>query len=671
MANEQQKAVGTPVSLRERYLIYPSSALPDLATPTAQAFHAEDRRDQAKAAFALVARPGFPVRINALRALKGVECSGLMNLLEWGVVDWPPANRKVMVLVYERPLGGRVVTSLTTEFKPIEESDAVRKVINPLVAALKALKLVNLSHRAIRPTNMFWATAAKDRIVLGDCATAPPAYEQPVLVEPIESAMAHPAGRGAGTSADDVYAFGASLSVLLQGISPVAALDDEAIIRQKIVQGSYGVLIGEARMPLPMIEILRGTLCDDAHERWANEALDLWLHGRRLSPLVAKMEKRAGRGFIFNNKEYFTSRELAIAMARNWEAAPPFILDGRLELWLRRSLENKEKANAVANAAQSAGAEVDKRGALETLVTKVCMILDSRAPIRYKGLAVMPDGFGSLLALAVVEGGDVRIIAEALMRETTKAWFETRDAYNPDNSMLEAHIRAQKTFLDRGTIGNGMERVLYELNETMPCISPWTVDNYVLELRDLLPALNAAAKKADGKGWPVDRHIAAFIAARANFDIERQMSDLALPDQEHSTLGMLNLLATIQWRVGQGGLYGLAAWVAGVMQPAINSFHSREKRRELEKETMRIAREGSLVEMTRLIDNPQDRQMDQLGFDEARAAWAAAQREIMDVEAGRLSNQGDAMRTAQQVAALISVTIAFITVTLLLIAKVL
>ncbi len=670
MANEQQKGVGSPVTLRERYLIYPGSALPDLATPSAQAFHAEDRRDQAKVVFALVARPGFPVRINALRALKGVECAGLMTLLEWGVVDWPPANRKVMVLVYARPLGGRVTASLTTEFKCVEEVDAVRKIVNPVVAALKALKAASLTHRAIRPTNMFWASAAKDRIVLGDCATVPPAYEQPALIEPIESAMTHASGRGAGTSADDVYAFGASLAILLQGMSPVPSLDDEAVIRQKIVQGSYGVLIGDARMPLPMIEILRGTLCDDAHERWDNEALELWLHGRRLSPLVAKIEKRAARGFAFNNTEYFTSRELAIAMARHWEAAAPFVLDGRVELWLRRSLDNKEKANAVATAVQAAGADADKRGAADILVSKVCMILDGRAPIRYKGLAVMPDGFGSLLALAMVEGRDLRIIAEALMRETTRAWFETRDAYNPDNSVLEAHIRAQKVFLDRGTIGNGVERVLYELNEAMPCISPLTVDSYVLELRDLLPALNASAKKAEGKGWPVDRHVAAFVAARTNFDIERQMSDLALPDPARSVLGMLNLLATIQWRVGQGGLYGLAAWTAALMAPVINGFHGREKRRELEKEAVRIAREGSLVELSRLLDNPEDRHLDQQGFEEARAEWVAAQREILDIEAGRVQ-KGEAVRTAQQVAALVSVTIAFITVTLLLIAKVL
>ncbi len=669
MANEQ-KAAASPVVLRDRFAILPGSPLPEFATPTAQAYIVEDRRDPSKPYFALIVRPGFPARINAMRALKGVECPGMMLLVEWGVVDWPPAGRRVMAVVYQRPGGGRVAASLTNEFRRLEDADAVKKVVNPMIAALKELRSHGVTHRAIRPTNMFWATAEKDRVVLGDCTTAPPAMDQPVLVEPVESALAQPAGRGNGIPADDVYAVGASLAILLLGRNPVAHLDDATIIRNKIVQGSYGVLVGDERLPLAMVEVLRGTLCDDSHERWNNESLDLWLSGRRLTPLLGKMEKRAGRAFVVNEKEYYSARELAIGLATGWDTASAAISDGKVELWLRRALDNKERANAVAMATGNAGSAVDKRMANDVLVAKICMILDGGAPIRYKGLAAMPDGFGWLLGMRMAEGGDVRLIAEALMREVPKAWFETREAYSPDNSMLDSLFRAQKGFLDKATIGNGIERVLYELLDAMPCLSPGTAEDYVLELRDLLPALNNAAKKADGKGWPVDRHVAAFIGARANFDIDRQMADLTMPSPERSVMGMLNLLAVIQWRLGQGGLYGLAAWAGGLVQPALDSFYNRDRRRSLEKEIPRMAREGSLVELSRLLDNPEERTADRMGYDQARAEWAHAQKEILDIQAGRLNNKDEAVETAQQVAALISVTVSFITVVLLLISKV-
>ncbi|HXP96101.1 MAG TPA: protein kinase family protein, partial [Telmatospirillum sp.] len=167
-----------------------------------------------------------------------------------------------------------------------------------------------------------------------------------------------------------------------------------------------------------------------------------------------------------------------------------------------------------------------------------------------------------------------------------------------------------------------------------------------------------------------DRHIAAFIGARANFDVERQMSDLTLPDPERAAMAMLNLLAVIQWRLGQGGLQGLATWVGGLMQPSVNSFHNRERRKLIEKEIPRIARDGNLVELARLLDSPEERTKDAHEFTEARTEWLAAQREIANIEEGR-SNNEKALRFAQQLAALVSVTISLITVVLLLLARLL
>lgn len=666
MASDQQSGAGGSVSLRDRYQIYPGTPLLDLATPSAQAYHAEDRRDPKKSLFALIARPGHPARIDAMRALKGSEASGLMTLVEWGVLHWPPLNRKVMAVVYERPVGGRVMVGLTGEFKPIDESDLIRKVISPVFEALKVLRQHNVSHRAIRPTNMFWATAEKDRIVLGDCTTVLPAFEQPVLMETVESGMCHPAGRGPGSYSDDLYSLGASVALLVQGRNPVPHLDDDAVLRRKIVQGSFATLVGEGRMTLQTSEILRGTLCDDPLERWTLESLELWLSGRRLSPLLAKFEKRAARALPFAGREYSTARELAVAFCKNWDAAAPVILDGRLELWLRRSLDAKDKADAVAAVLRDAVMTVNEKrtAAFDLMVARACMLLDGRAPIRYKTLAAMPDGIGGLLAVAMSEGTEVQTIAEAIIREAPKGYFETREAYSPENSMMATLFRDQKSFLERVAIGNGLERVLYELNESMPCISPFTQEEYVLDIRDLLPALNAAAKKVDGKSWPIDRHIAAFIGARANFDMERQMGDLTLPDPVRSVMGMLNLLALIQWRLGQGGMQGLATWVGTLLQPAISSFHNREKRAQIEKDIPRLAREGSLVELSRLLDAPEERAQDMHGFAAARAEWANAQREIKDIEEGRVNNSR-AIRFAQQLSALISVSIAFVTVVLL------
>ena len=219
---------------------------------------------------------------------------------------------------------------------------------------------------------------------------------------------------------------------------------------------------------------------------------------------------------------------------------------------------------------------------------RVCLILDKLAPplqdrVRLPGR--------SRRAVRGDDGFEWRCppIADLLLREVQKAWMDTRD-YTPDNATLDASFRAQRGFLEKATIGNGIERVLYELNESIPCQSQFTAESFVLEIRDLLPALNATAKKAEGKAWPIDRHVAAFIGARTTFDIDRQMVEIADPSPERSTLGMLNLLAMLQWRQGQTQLFGLTSWVGGLVQPIINSYQNRQKRRELEREVPRLVR---------------------------------------------------------------------------------
>ena len=664
MANEQQKGQGTAVVLRDRYAIYPESPLPEFNTVTAQAFLAEDRREgnQGKPLFALVVKAGVPLRMNALRVLKGLETPGLMAMQEWGAMDWPPAERKLMVVVYTRPTGGRVMSDLNAEFKRVEESEVLRKVVAPITESLKLIAIHRLTHRGIRPTNMFWASPDRDRIVLGDCATAPPAFEQGAPFETPEMAMTHPAGRGEGHYTDDFYALGASLVMLLHGRNTATNHSDEEVIRAKIERGSYSALVTETRLSIQIIELLRGLLCDDPEERWTADALEQWLGGRRMMPMQAKIEKHAGRAFAFAGKEYVSPRLLASALAKNWEAAMPVVMEGQLELWLRRSLEDKDRANAVAAAVQLTGYTAsDKRSANDTTLARVCLILDHLAPVRYKSVSAMPDGIGFLFAMAMAEGGDLRVLVEMLVREVPHVWHDARPGYHPDIATSDGKLRRQKTYLDRATIGNGVERVLYELNEGVPCMSPFTADEFVLDLRDLLPALNNVAKKVDGKAWPVDRHVAAFVITRANFEVERLISDVADPSIERSTLAMLALLALVQWRLGQMGLFGLASWVGGLMQPAINSYHNRQKRRELEREIPKLVRTGSLIELARLLDNPDEKARDAEGFHFARAEWLDAATQIADLSSGKSQRDGRVAAMAQQVAALISVSIALVT----------
>ncbi len=669
--DESRTGGGSNALLQGRYTVFPGKPLPDFNTPTAQAFVAEDRRDPGRPLFALVCRPDLPPRTNVMRSLKGVQTPGLLPLIEWGPAFWSPLGRTCMMVVYERPAGGRVMSSLNAEIRRFEDWEVSKKLVGPLTAALKELAARGVTHRAIRPTNMFYMAGDREGLVLGDCVTAPPGLDQPAMFETIEAAMAFHAARGSGTYSDDMYSLGVSLVLLLLGRNPVAQQDEATILRNKVAVSSYAALVGDERLPIGSIEVLRGLLCDDVDERWPIESLELWLSGRRLSPIQAKLPKRSQRSFQFGGAEYNSAREIGIAFARRWDEAVPVVLEGKLELWLRRALEDKEKAEGVAVAVRNVtGALGDKKAAADVMLAKVCMILDPTAPIRYRGFHAMPDGFGPCLAWMIAEQKDYRLLIECINREVPKLWLAERHSYNPEWSLLEQNFRELRDFLKQPAIGSGLERCLYVLNESLPVQSPLMAEDYVVDIKELLPALDRAARRADQKSWPFDRHTVAFLACHLNYDISQQLQALNAPDPAMSALGMLNLLAILQWRLGPPELHNLTSWVGGLLGPVISSYHGRERRRELEREIPRLVRQGSLLELYRFVDDPEQRQKDADGFAWAQAEWAAADQEIRDLEGAKDARDETAVRIGKQTAAMTSVLLALLTLTVLTIMEV-
>ena len=132
----EQGAFHGPVLLNDRYLIDPAAPLEDLDSPSAKAYMAEDRRDMGRPLFALICTPGLPVRVNAMAVLRGENFKGILPLVEWGALEWPPLGQSCMVVIFERPLGGRLTEDFSATGIQINEYDLPRRVIEPLSTAL-------------------------------------------------------------------------------------------------------------------------------------------------------------------------------------------------------------------------------------------------------------------------------------------------------------------------------------------------------------------------------------------------------------------------------------------------------------------------------------------------------------------------------------------------------
>ncbi|MDK9720094.1 MAG: hypothetical protein OEL53_02815 [Rhodospirillales bacterium] len=668
---EPVKGSGTPIVLKDRFQVYPATPLYDFDLPSATAFACSDKRDPSLYLLAYVCKPELPPRVNVLRTLKGHTMTGLMPLLEWGVAEWPPAGRQCLLVIYQRPLGGRVMPSLDAEIAPLEEHELVKKIMPQMTMVLKELAERGITHRAIRPTNLYWMDERGEQLVLGDCVTTPPAFDQPVVFESAEAGMCMPAARGSGGNIDDLYALGVSMLMMKMGRNPLKEATTEQILKGKITKGTYSLLVGDERLPLSMIELLRGLLCDDPAERWSVNELELWANGRRLSPLQPKQDKRAVRGFAFLGEEYNTCRELAFAMSQNWDKAAEPMMDGQLEVWLRRGIENKDLADLVSLAIKNAkGAPAaDLKQAEDLLVTRILMLLDPMAPIRYKSFSALPLGFGPALAVIMGVKTDPRLFAECLTRDVPHIWFETRPEYDPTNSQIDSMFKDIKAFMLQPAMGYGLERVLYDLNESLPCQSSLVADSFVAEIAELLPALEHTAKKIDPRTLPMDRHIAAFIACRFDYNVERQVTALNDKTAHNQLLGMLSLLGTVQWRLGPESLPGLASWIGAHLQPVVAAFHSRARRRDMEKELPRLVRSGNLPELFAYIDNVEEKRRDEDGFMLAKAEYAASSQEASDIENGTDRRSEEAQRYGHQAAGVISMMMALTALSILLLIR--
>ncbi len=652
-----------PVLLHDRYLINPSTPLSDLDSPSAKAFLAEDRHDLGRKLFALICTPGLPPRINVMAVLKGNAIPGLLPLVEWDTIDWPPLSERSMVVIHEQPLGGRVMDAIERDGLRISEFDLPRNVLEPLAEALKQLTGHNVTHRAVRADNLFYMDKERKTIVLGDCVTAPPGADNPPVFETIERSMASPGGRCEGKLTDDLFALAVCMVFIVEGSNPVSNLGEDELVNARVVQGSYATISTGSRIPMSLLEPLRGLLSDNLDERWTMEELGLWLDGQRLTPLQKKAQPKLEVPFTFAGHDHVTAGTLARAMTQNVEEAAKVVKDGQLETWLRRYLREDSMADKVKETAELAEIHITEvQGMDDYVVSKVSIILDPSSPIRFKGFSFMPEAYGPAMAVEMLRRGDAQIAAEAVLRGILGIWLNAQNNVRPDSSPIGRNFNSIRQILQNKDIGYGLERCLYELNPSLPCQSPLIAHDYIVGIRELLPALDEAANRVDTKTKPVDRHVAAFIAARFDHDIGPHIKALNSPKPDQSLIGMLSFLAVMQWRLKQGPFYGLSSWVGGLLGPAINSYYSRPTRRELESEIPSLVRKGSLPELFDLIDNAEKRKTDAEGYAAAREEYAAGEEEIREIEQTDTARSEEAERVGEQTSAITSIVMAFIVV---------
>lgn len=602
--------------------------LPEYDTGPVKAYYAKELGGNQANCYALVCDRSLMPRLRAADVYGRLAHPCLNSLIGRGAVYWPPQKKELYVFVYEGDIGKAFCQREESVALSLPPKLVTEVVLPPIVAALRDFKQRNFYHGGLRLSNMYprYGGQKLEGVVIGDALATPYAYCQPVLYSTIPMAMADPAMRGLGTHSDEMYGLGVCLALMLRTHDPLAGKSDAQIISEKMQHGSYAAITGRDRFTGAILELLRGLLHDDATQRWTVEDVSNWMEGRRLSPKQNAKLRNAPRPIKFNGARYTQLAALAMDLPIAPLDAVRLYESEDIYHWIERSLEDRSTVErykiATANLAQKSSNYQDK------LVALMSMVLHPSAPIRYKGLRLLPESIGVAMAAAVERKQDLRPYIEIITSDLATTWFKVYDGGELDAAVHVPLIEKAKLYLSRNKICQGAERCIYHLWSSAPCLSPVLENFYVFDPRQILPAFNRIAKDGGAASRHfIDRHVAAFLQEKEPKLIEPFLFDLDSSEAYRMIMAELTCCAGLQARY-KGGFYPhLALELASRLQPVYERYHDKEKRDKIKSKVDKAAARGDLGEMVKTINDTHALRMDQKAFFTSLAEYVALQKE--------------------------------------------
>ncbi len=195
------------VILKERFEIDFNAPFPKLNANNALAYEVKDVLDSQRKLFALIANNDTPPRLSLLPMLKTIEEDSVLNFIDFGIVDFLSQKTQNMALIYEQPHSLTKFTDLTHDNVKMlfDNKEKLSAVISSLLLAIETLNSQGISHRAIRPDNIFINTETLGNVVIGDCVACFPGFLQPSVYETIEMSVCSSSAKGDGSSVNDFY----------------------------------------------------------------------------------------------------------------------------------------------------------------------------------------------------------------------------------------------------------------------------------------------------------------------------------------------------------------------------------------------------------------------------------------------------------------------------------
>lgn len=591
--------------LKERFIVDFSTPLVWLDSNGAKAYKVEDKINDKRELFALICSNQTSPRSSLLPYLKSIDNPHLMKLVEYGIVSYPVDNSRNMALIYETPVGGRVVDS-SSNYALRNQPDKFKNTILGLMSACEVLRGYGITHRAIRPDNIYYKNGNREEIVLGDCIASFPAFHQPGSYETIESLVAQKDGRGNGNEKNDFYAIGALMLNLYLGHGLLEEMTDVEIIRLKLKKGSYQALLNNDKVSMQYGNIFRGLLNDNEELRWNYTQTYNILEGKPTNFTNQGSSERPKKSLTVNGEKVYTPYDVAYSLLQNTEEAYELLKSGKIMDWIKNGLENEK---LTAKVEKLVNTNTDTSPMHEVLISKLCILLAPNFPIRIKNLSLFPNGAPKAIFYAIKNGENLNAFYDLYNSDLIKLWYSEQEHMRTPTNAAEF-----KAYISRRDMGYGIDRIMYDFDEDLPCISPLLGDEFVNSAPRILRALDHTYATAKVTSMPYDRNIMAYLRCKLGKKIDGILTDLNTSREALQASAILRLYTDMQNKYGPSQLPNLAKWLVSACMLIIKSYHNLRYQKYLERELLKVHKNGKLYEITDIIENEEARQKDNLDY---------------------------------------------------------
>ncbi len=316
---------------------------------------------------------------------------------------------------------------------PLPKAD-LKRVVQEIADALNGIHAHRILHRDLKPENVLIRQASPLELALTDFGIASLAAATQHFTSAARTTKyaAPEALTGVLDSKSDWWSLGMIVLEAACGRHPFDGLTEQVMNHQLATRpiDVRGVYDDELRL------LCRGLLLRDPKRRWGGDEVARWLAGDATLGVADDAEGTATvvRPYRFGKTEATTGAELAMALARHWDAARRDLARGQVARWLEQELHDYNLVRALRDIQDRKDASDDAK------LLRFLLAAAPDLPPLWRGSPVSVDALLASARAAASDDDSAQAWLDSLYRDEVLATFAA--AGHPELAEIDRNWRA-------------------------------------------------------------------------------------------------------------------------------------------------------------------------------------------------------------------------------------